>query len=874
MSNRQASGKWLEGGLDRSTHLLGSVLGTRRKSFVNILQEGLEQSSTLLDQPSHPQNQKALADMLERMSISDSQLAGLSNGGIGTMGNLLSGASHTTHVRLPSPDGINSGSFASVGASLSRNPIPEVMVVERSSCNRYLPSEAGIFLGQRNNAIGSSFQNGRSLRMAKLDEIAGSQSASFTKVRNASETSLLQFHLHKSSNSQLGFSSNMSAGHNRSLHQLIDDTSSSRFSNSSKVTDSEFETSALGYINFPRRTASSANLHSERKFLGPEYLERIEDCYFQSESVHNIDYSGYIHDGYSSKRQLKSALNGSAPICIEDKMIFKRMQFDFGNDINPALAEPAYVQYAHSNSDNAAWALAGAPEFCQMKASLGSSLHGRDELQKAYAEALHAQQKQQFDLQLAKSTAQNHQNLGNLKFGMRTPYTGVTRVTSGITPVRYGTPMLNEEGTAHFTSMVRTSAEAPMVQWFSTSRGNTEAKSGSSLLDEFKNKSKSFELSDILCRVVEFSSDHYGSRFIQQKLETATVEEKNKILPEIMPHARTLMTDVFGNYVVQQHGTKCQRKELASQLTGHVLPLSLQMDGCRVIQKALEVIEIDLQTQMVAELDGYVMKCVRDQNGNHVIQKCIECVPRDRIEFIISAFCGQVVALSMHPYGRRVIQRVLEYCDDPGIQIVMDEVMESVCTLAQDQYGNYVIQHVLEHGKSHERSAIIRKLTGQIVRMSQQKFASNVVEKCLTFGSSEERQLLIQEIIGPTDENEPLQAMMRDPFGNYVVQKVLETCDDKNLEFLLTRIRVHLDTLKRYTYGKHIVSRVEKLITAVAIAQNYRYYYVVKFYGLVSFYSEISNNEAYERHCRDKYKEKKKKLGEVYMYCGNWGLDA
>lgn len=34
-----------------------------------------------------------------------------------------------------------------------------------------------------------------------------------------------------------------------------------------------------------------------------------------------------------------------------------------------------------------------------------------------------------------------------------------------------------------------------------------------------------------------------------------------------------------------EHGTESQRKELASQLTGHVLPLSLQMYGCRVIQK-------------------------------------------------------------------------------------------------------------------------------------------------------------------------------------------------------------------------------------------------------------------------------------------------
>lgn len=58
-----------------------------------------------------------------------------------------------------------------------------------------------------------------------------------------------------------------------------------------------------------------------------------------------------------------------------------------------------------------------------------------------------------------------------------------------------------------------------------------------------------------------------------------------------------------------------------------------------------------------------------------------------------------------------------------------------------------------------------------------------------------------------------LQAMMKDPFGNYVVQKVLESCDDHSLELILSRIRVHLNSLKRYTYGKHIVSRVEKLIT-------------------------------------------------------------
>jgi pumilio RNA-binding family len=48
------------------------------------------------------------------------------------------------------------------------------------------------------------------------------------------------------------------------------------------------------------------------------------------------------------------------------------------------------------------------------------------------------------------------------------------------------------------------------------------------------------------------SADQYGSRFIQQKLETASIEEKDMVFSEIMPQALTLMTDVFGNYVVQK----------------------------------------------------------------------------------------------------------------------------------------------------------------------------------------------------------------------------------------------------------------------------------------------------------------------------------
>ncbi|XP_020581799.1 pumilio homolog 5 [Phalaenopsis equestris] len=337
-----------------------------------------------------------------------------------------------------------------------------------------------------------------------------------------------------------------------------------------------------------------------------------------------------------------------------------------------------------------------------------------------------------------------------------------------------------------------------------------------SFLEELKSsKSRRYELSDIAGRIVEFSADQHGSRFIQQKLESCSIEEKASVFQEVLPHASTLMSDVFGNYVIQkffEHGSPEERKELANQLVGHVLSLSLQMYGCRVIQKALEVIELDQKTELVYELDGHVLRCVRDQNGNHVIQKCIECVPTERIGFMISAFRGHVASLSMHPYGCRVIQRVLEHCtDELQSSCIVDEILHSACILAQDQYGNYVTQHVLERGKPLERSQIINKVSGQVVQMSQHKFASNVVEKCLEYGSSTERERLIMEIIGQTEGNDNLLIMMKDQFANYVVQKILDVCTDKQKGLLLSCVRSHSQALKKYTYGKHIVARVEQL---------------------------------------------------------------
>ncbi|XP_016830924.1 pumilio homolog 2 isoform X8 [Cricetulus griseus] len=337
----------------------------------------------------------------------------------------------------------------------------------------------------------------------------------------------------------------------------------------------------------------------------------------------------------------------------------------------------------------------------------------------------------------------------------------------------------------------------------------------SRLLEDFRNnRFPNLQLRDLMGHIVEFSQDQHGSRFIQQKLERATPAERQMVFSEILQAAYQLMTDVFGNYVIQkffEFGSLDQKLALATRIRGHVLPLALQMYGCRVIQKALESISSDQQSEMVKELDGHVLKCVKDQNGNHVVQKCIECVQPQSLQFIIDAFKGQVFVLSTHPYGCRVIQRILEHCTAEQTLPILEELHQHTEQLVQDQYGNYVIQHVLEHGRPEDKSKIVSEIRGKVLALSQHKFASNVVEKCVTHASRAERALLIDEVCCQNDgPHSALYTMMKDQYANYVVQKMIDMAEPAQRKIIMHKIRPHITTLRKYTYGKHILAKLEK----------------------------------------------------------------
>ena len=155
-----------------------------------------------------------------------------------------------------------------------------------------------------------------------------------------------------------------------------------------------------------------------------------------------------------------------------------------------------------------------------------------------------------------------------------------------------------------------------------------------------------------------------------------------------------------------------------------------------------------------------------------MVQKAFERIPAEHIQFIINSFTGHVQELATHQYGCRVIQRMLENCEEHTRAAVLQEVHASAASLIVDQYGNYVMQHIIEHGLEEDRARTIALVTSQLVNFSKHKFASNVVEDSIQSGSKEERQKIVATMTAVDGKGQsPLQILITDQFGNYVIRK-------------------------------------------------------------------------------------------------------
>ena len=103
--------------------------------------------------------------------------------------------------------------------------------------------------------------------------------------------------------------------------------------------------------------------------------------------------------------------------------------------------------------------------------------------------------------------------------------------------------------------------------------------------------------------------------------------------------------------------------------------------------------------------------------------------------------------------------------------------------LIKHPYGNYVIQVLVDNWDLPEVKQILKLYDKQFTSLSMEKYSSNVMERCI-----EKSDDILSQYINEVCESGKIFEVMKNNFGNYVIQKALRLCSGNDRRKLVIEV--------------------------------------------------------------------------------------
>lgn len=319
------------------------------------------------------------------------------------------------------------------------------------------------------------------------------------------------------------------------------------------------------------------------------------------------------------------------------------------------------------------------------------------------------------------------------------------------------------------------------------------------------------KLEDFTGDLYALCKDQHGCRFLQRQLDATTDPAvATAIYTEIHPRIVELMTDPFGNYLMQklfEHVSPDQRYMLVRTAAPDLVRIALDPHGTRALQKLVECVSTPAESQLIIDsLAPHVVTLARDLNGNHVVQKCSQRLSAADNQFIFDLAAAHCYEIATHRHGCCVLQRCLDHGTAEQRHQLSVKVAENATSLALDPFGNYVVQYVLSCGDEAATAVIVQHIRENAVQMCLHKFGSNVVEKLLRL--THLTDTIVAVLLAHADK---FGMMLNDPFGNYVLQTSLDVAKPSDLTKLALCLHPLLPSIKNTPHGRRIMTKIQNI---------------------------------------------------------------
>ena len=186
------------------------------------------------------------------------------------------------------------------------------------------------------------------------------------------------------------------------------------------------------------------------------------------------------------------------------------------------------------------------------------------------------------------------------------------------------------------------------------------------------------------------------------------------------------------------------------------------------------------------------------------VSEIISSFEEEYVSFIYTFCVENFLELSTNSNAICVIRKIITFTHKKDLHEKIKRIIKNnALSLIQHPYGNYVIQGIIETWDDNEVYEILGLFEGKYSYLSMQKYSSNLVERCIEKSTS-----ILNGYIKEVCDCNRIGEVMKNHFGNYVIQKALKLSKGEERRILIDYILKNVNKLN----NKKLVSKWQNLV--------------------------------------------------------------
>lgn len=243
------------------------------------------------------------------------------------------------------------------------------------------------------------------------------------------------------------------------------------------------------------------------------------------------------------------------------------------------------------------------------------------------------------------------------------------------------------------------------------------------------------------------------------------------------------------------------RPQNSSYFTGETND-SLDPFGNYLCQKLFEHCNDEQRTILIATAAPALSQIALNQHGTRALQKMIEFVNTDaQVQNIVQALADRVVDLVQDLNGNHVIQKCLTRLGAEKSQFIYDAVGKHCVVVGTHRHGCCVLQRCIDHAGGFQRAQLIARITHCAFDLVQDPFGNYVVQYILDLDEAQFTKPLCESFLGK------IAPLSKQKFSSNVIEKCLRTADHETKRRMVAEMLVgnEIERMLRDSFANYVV---------------------------------------------------------------------